>query len=400
MANCPMDIINELFLRLPATSLVRCRVLSKPCFSLIDDPDFITSHLNRTLETGDHLMILLRRPGLLRTVELEAPDNVTEIDHPLQTGGLTEVFGSCNGVIGLYNSPTDLALFNPSTRKMHRLPYEPLGFSERSITREFVFYGLGYDSVNDDYKVVRMLQSKIKGGKDNYGYPVEIKVFSLKRNSWRRIYLDFEVQILFIYFYYHLLPRRGNGVLACNHLHWILPRGREIAFNTVIRFDLAFEELGVLDFPQDLYIEDNIDIGVLDGSLCLMCYGELSHVDIWVRKEYEVVRSWSKVFRVPIPESVESFDFLRPLIYSKDRSKILLEINNANNLMWFDVESQGLTVVGIKDCDDSFNAEILVSSLVLGCKGDPTKVQRLKDTTMNKSNKRDGFLSKGFKLKL
>ncbi|KAG7616929.1 hypothetical protein ISN45_At04g023550 [Arabidopsis thaliana x Arabidopsis arenosa] len=39
MAECPTDLINEMFLRLRATTLVKCRVLSKPCFSLIDSPE-------------------------------------------------------------------------------------------------------------------------------------------------------------------------------------------------------------------------------------------------------------------------------------------------------------------------------------------------------------------------
>ncbi|CAL9226440.1 unnamed protein product [Arabidopsis halleri] len=401
MAECPTDIINELFLRLRATTLVKCRVVSKPCFSLIDSPEFISSHLRRRLETGEHLMILLRGPRLLRTVELDSPENVSDIPHPLQAGGFTEVFGSFNGVIGLCNSPVDIAIFNPSTRKIHRLPIEPLDFPERHITREYVFYGLGFDSVSDDFKVVRMLQSRLKGGKENFGCPVEIKVFSLKKNSWKRVCLMFEVQILFIHYYYHLLPRGGYGVLANNHLHWILPRRQGIiAFNAIIRFDLASDDLGVLSFPRALYTEDDMDIGVLDGCVCLMCYDKFSHVDVWVLKEYEDWKSWTKLFRVPKPESVESVDFMRPMVYSKDRSKILLEINNAANLMWFDLESKSLTTVGI-ECDSSFTADILVSSLVLGCKGDPTEAQRRKDQMVQKSNKRwDGFLAKGFKLKL
>ncbi|KAG7541892.1 F-box associated interaction domain [Arabidopsis thaliana x Arabidopsis arenosa] len=399
MAECPTDLINELFLRLAATTLVRCRAVSKPCFSLIDSPEFISFHLRRRLETGQHLMILLRGPRLLRTVELDSPENVSDIPHPLQAGGFTEVFGSFNGVIGLCNSPVDIAIFNPSTRKIHRLPIEPLDFPERHITREYVFYGLGYDSVSDDFKVVRMVQSKPKGGKKNFGC-IEIKVFSLKKNSWKRVCLMFEVQILFIHYYYHFLPRRGYGVLANNHLHWILPRRQGIiAFNAIIRFDLASDDLGVLSFPRALYTEDDMDIGVLDGCVCLMCYDEFSHVDVWVLKEYEDWKSWTKMFRVPKPESVESVDFMRPMVYSKDRSKILLEINNAANLMWFDLESKSLTTVGI-ECDSSFTADILVSSLVLGCKGDPTEAQRRKDQMVQKSNKRDGFLAKGFKLKL
>ncbi|KAF2613631.1 hypothetical protein F2Q70_00007475 [Brassica cretica] len=101
MANLPMDTVANVFHRLPATTLVRCRVLSKPCCSLIDSPDFIASHLKRTLETEDHLMILLRTYLRLRTVYLDAPDKVSIVNHPLRTGGFTEVFGSVNCIIVL-----------------------------------------------------------------------------------------------------------------------------------------------------------------------------------------------------------------------------------------------------------------------------------------------------------
>ncbi|ESQ55120.1 hypothetical protein EUTSA_v10025396mg [Eutrema salsugineum] len=395
MAHLPMDIVNELFLRLPASSLVRFRLLSNPCFSLIDSPDFIASHLNRTLETGDHLMVLLRYPRLLRMVYLDAPDKVSDVEHPLQAGGFTDVFGSCNGLIGLTNSPTDMALFNPSTRKIHRLPIEPVDFPDCLITRKYVLYGLGYDSVNDDYKVVRIIQCKRKG---DCGYPLEIKVFSLKSNSWKRIYLLFEVQLKFIYFYYHVLYRRGYGVLASNSLHWILPRRQGvIAINSIIRFDLASEEFDIVGIPKDLFYEDNFDLGVLDGCLCAMSYHEFTHVDVWIKREHQDEGSWTKLFKVKKPESVGSLDFMRPLLYSKDKSKVLLQIN-VGKLVWYDLASKSFETLGIKDCEGSCSAELVVSSLVLGCKGDPRRARENK--MMQKSNKRDGFLSKGFKLKL
>ncbi|CAA7046424.1 unnamed protein product [Microthlaspi erraticum] len=403
MANIPMDIITDLFLRLPASTLVRFRVLSKPLFSLIDSPDFISSHLNHTLQTGDHLMILLRGPRLLCTVNLHSPDKVSDVEHPLKSGGLTEVFGSCNGLIGLSNSPTDIAIFNPSTRQIHRLPAEIVDFPEGSTTRGYVFYGFGYDSANDDYKIVRMVQCK--GGRADelvFGFPYEIKVFSLKRNSWKRIKRVLPAIQLLFYFYYHLLYRRGYGVLASNSLHWVLPRRPGlIGFNTIIRFDLASEEFEILDFPEVL-AHENIDIGVLDGCLCLMCNHEFAYVDVWVMN---VGESWSKLFRVTKPKSVDSFDFMRPLIWSKDRGKVLLEINNAK-LVWFDLGSKRFRTVRIKDCDSSYSAELLVSSLVLGCRGDPDEVKRREerrareDKMMQQSSKRDDFLSKGFKLVL
>ncbi|KAL0709553.1 hypothetical protein Bca4012_016531 [Brassica carinata] len=397
MATLPMDTVADVFHRLPATTLVRCRVLSKPCCSLIDSPDFIASHLKRTLETGDHIMILLRTHLRLRTVYLDAPDKPSIVDHPLRTGGFTEVFGSVDGIIGLTNSPTDLALFNPSTRKIHRLPVAPLDFPESSITREYVFYGLGHDSASDDYKVVRMIQSKDRVD-ESYGYPFEVKVFSLKSNKWKRIdLLPEDVEILFDNFYFQLLYRRGNGVLAGNSLHWILIHNEgHFGMNTIVRFDLATEELGLVSFSHDVYCK-GMDIGVLDGCLCMMCYNELRHAEVWIMREYG--GEWSKFVSVPQPETVISFEYVRPLVYSKDRSKILMEINNGK-LFWFVLASKSFEMLRINVSEGlQLNAEIVVSSLVLGCKGDPRRVGEKK--MVQKGNKRrDDFLSRGFKLKL
>ncbi|CAA7030982.1 unnamed protein product [Microthlaspi erraticum] len=341
-------------------------------------------------------MILLRGPRFLRTVYLDSPeDKVSDVDHPLQSGGLTEVFGSVNGLVGLANSPVDMALFNPSTRKFHRLPIEPVDFPERLITREYVLYGLGYDSANDDYKVVRMIQCKKDVGDDLVGY--EIKVFSLKRNSWRRVELQFEMAMKFFYFYYRVLHRRQNGVQVRNSLNWILPRGNGVAINTIIRFDLAFEEFEFVFYPLDLFFEDKMDLCVLDGCLCMMCYNESPHVDVWMKREYEPEGSWSKLFSVRKPVGVVSLDFVRPLMYSKDKSKVLLEIN-VGKLVWYDLASETFQALGIKDCEGACSAEILVSSLVLGCNGDPGRAR--KKRMMQKSSERGGYLSKGFKLKL
>ncbi|CAH8310841.1 unnamed protein product [Eruca vesicaria subsp. sativa] len=413
MTTVPMDIVNDLFLRLPAKTLVRFQALSKPCYHLINSPDFISSHLTRVLKTNDHLMILLRGALHLYSVDLDSLDTVSDVDHPMKRGGPTEVFGSCNGLIGLSNSPTDLAIFNPSTRQIHRIPPSPVDLPEGSSTRGYVFYGLGYDSVNDDYKVVRMVQFK-RDSDDEIGcsFPYEVKVFSFKMNSWKRIESVLPpVQLLF-YFYYHLLYRRGYGVLAGNSLHWVLPRRPGlIAFNIIVRFDLALEVFDIVRFPEAIAngdVDIQMDIGVLDGCLCLMCNYDQKYVDVWMMKEYNVRGSWCKAFTVQKPKSVKMFAFMRPLVYSKDRGKVLLEINNTK-LVWFDLETRKLTTLRIKDCPSSYSAELVVSSLVLGCKGDIDNIKHRKEQRdkeareakiMQNSKKRDDFLSKGFKLVL
>jgi hypothetical protein len=52
----------------------------------------------------------------------------------------------------------------------------------RDLTTGYVYYGFGYDSYGDDYKVVRMAQfvNEDGGGGGGFGCEYEVKVYSLK----------------------------------------------------------------------------------------------------------------------------------------------------------------------------------------------------------------------------
>lgn len=281
----------------------------------------------------------------------------------------TEVFGSCNGLLALSNSEHDIALFNPATRKFYKLPVSYIDMPQESCIRGFVFYGFGHDFINDDYKVVRMVQFK-KDEDDNLGWFIdyEVKVFSLKTKSWRRIknlpkYLRFMFQ-----FYYHLLHRRGYAVYANGVLHWVSPRRPEFGIdNVIIAFDLGVEEFRVLPQPDsnDFAKDFVLDVGVLEGHLCAVCNYDLVKLDVWMMKEYGVKESWTKLFSIERSRTMSSLRFLRPLIYSyrEDGDKILLELNG-EKLVWYDFKRRKLKTVKISGGPDSFVACIYVESLV------------------------------------
>jgi F-box interacting protein len=85
-----------------------------------------------------------------------------------------------------------IALYNPCTREYKILPstlFElriPSGKEYDKFCWERTLYGFGYDPINEDYKVVKIV--------DYYGNTIdrcffsEVKVYSLmKSNSWKRI---------------------------------------------------------------------------------------------------------------------------------------------------------------------------------------------------------------------
>jgi F-box interacting protein len=84
----------------------------------------------------------------------------------------------------LCNSEEEIALWNPSTREHQRLHVMPVEDPKGDVKpRRFTFYRFGYDPISDDYKVVTMGQSVGR----NVFFSAEVKVYSLKTNSWRGI---------------------------------------------------------------------------------------------------------------------------------------------------------------------------------------------------------------------
>ena len=361
MSKLPMDVITDILHRLPVKTLVRFKSLSKPCCFLIDHPDFVKAHLNRSIQTRSNLNIILK--GLhLYSVEFDALDSAVPLEYPLSNGVVIEAFGSCDGLLAFRITDKNLALYNPSTRQFRRLPVSeidpPPGESCKS---GYVFYGFGQDVKTNDYKLVRMVQFNKNDDEDDEGYffDYEVKVYSLKTDSWIKItklprYLRFMFQ-----FFYHLLHRRGYGVLAGGFLHWVMPPRIELGMrNKIVGFDLGTEEF--VEVPQPDCADRNylLDVGVLEGCLCAICNYDQVSVDVWVMKEYGVKESWTRLLSVQKTKA-----FLRPLAYSKYRDKVLLEINN-QKFAWYDLQKKKMRSVGTGGSPVTFGAEVYVGSLI------------------------------------
>lgn len=370
MSKVPLDVVNDTLYRLPAKTLLRHRGLSKLHCSIIDNPSFVKQHLKHSVSIKSRRSLILK--GLhLYTVDFDSLDTATPFDmytESIWSG--TEVFGSCDGLIGLSNSEKDICLLNPSTRKLFKLPVAEIDFPSEPCIRGFVFYGFGRDLVNDDYKVVRMVQFR-SDEHDELGcsYDYEVRVYGLKTNSWKKAknlprYLRFLFQ-----FYYHLLHRRGYGVFAGGSLHWVLPRTPDLNANSaIIAFNLATDEFSPL--PQPHYGDSDkdfmLDVGALEGCLCVICNYSEVRVDVWIMKEYGVKESWTKLFSVEPSRTVSSLSYLKPLTYLGDDTgdeKILLEVNS-NKIVWYDMKTKKLKRVKIDGCPNSYGADICVESLI------------------------------------
>ncbi|KAK8630317.1 hypothetical protein V6N13_079115 [Hibiscus sabdariffa] len=352
MATLPGDLIPEILSHLGVNDLLRFRCVSKLWCSLIDDPDFIKLHLSRSRKRNAHFSLVFQVCHLI-PVDFNSFFRPSMLNHPFSDEAFcTQVLASCNGLLALHNGEQDIALWNPLTRKSHMLPLTKIEFPPYFCLIQFIVYGFGHDPISDDYKLVRMVQLS---GKDDDSFGSEVKVYSLRTNSWRRI-KDFP---FYLYKRADGYLQGESGVLANNALHWVVskkPKSDTRSF--VVAFDIGTEEYRVVELPDCLDQGFRMNVKSLDGSLCLIAnYCEVHVVDIWMMKEYGVKESWTKW--VSFNRS-KPFDFVLPLAFSKNGGQMLLNIDN-DVIVWYDLRSKRVENAMFQCL---FKAQISVESLV------------------------------------
>jgi hypothetical protein len=175
------------------------------------------------------------------------------------------------------------------------------------------------------------------------------------------------------------------GVFVGNSLHWVVFRipqkGARSMF--IVAFNLSQEIFNEVPLPEIHYDIFEINVSLLGECLCMTVGYQTNKVDtadIWVMKEYGFRDSWCKLFTLDESCFGAPFLTLKPLAYSSNRSKVLLQVqtlkplaNSSNRskvllqkdrrkLFWFDLKSEKLTCVpGIPNFDE---AMIYVGSLL------------------------------------
>ncbi|KAG5588570.1 hypothetical protein H5410_049004 [Solanum commersonii] len=282
-ANLPSELITEIFLRLPVKSLLQYRLVSKFWLDLISSPRFIKSHLSLLTSNKENthhkwLMMMFNKNPYTHICSLRSlfNDSVTETSYlniPMKEPYESyHILSSVNGLICLTchaGEKEDLILWNPSIRKCRKLP----SFESELINVNCYYrYGFIYDEFHDDYKVVVILFEHNRSNR------VEVKIYSLRSNSWRSV--D------------HSCPPSGYFLNDCGKfvngkLHWTtLTSGlgyntKEISRN-IVSIDLADGKWGKVEKPS--YVERDIvsRLEVMGNNL----------------SEYGVKESWTEMFTI------------------------------------------------------------------------------------------------------
>ncbi|XP_042988344.1 F-box/kelch-repeat protein At3g06240-like [Carya illinoinensis] len=277
----PENVVVEILLRLPVKSLVRFRCVSKRWRSLISDPRFAKSQFMRTSERSQRLLI--SSSSEIRSLDCEEPfeDSSTPsvLAVPFQKRGrYVSIIGSSNGLVyvALY-SHRDFYIWNPSTGNYRKLP-DP-GITLR--TRKYR-HGFGYDPSTDDYKLL-VANFRMHPFRES-----EAKVFSFKRNSWKRILRGLDDTGL---------AEDSVGILCNASLHWHLHACREpLTGQKIGGFDLAEEKFHEMPMPfSDWGPHGYVSIDTLSTlgeRLCFIVSMD-THMEIRGMMEYGVIESWA-----------------------------------------------------------------------------------------------------------
>ncbi|KAB1200507.1 hypothetical protein CJ030_MR0G007046 [Morella rubra] len=150
----PEDVVTDIVSRLPVNSLVRFRCVCQSWSSLLENPGFVTTHLNRSANHGSHLLLV--NENRIPTIFSFSWASNELLDVAVKK--VVEnayIVGSCNGLVCTSNEDSVIVIWNPATRDYKLLPMPRL-FPEHPF-EPWIFQSFGFHLM--DYKVVRIVSS-------------------------------------------------------------------------------------------------------------------------------------------------------------------------------------------------------------------------------------------------
>ena len=413
----PAELIVEILIRVPAKIVPMCKCVCKRWNSLISNPHFATTylahskqrpyHLFRRLdqETGEELFTLhpsdnpdnpFPRNYHLKNLNRSDPAlhiNLLRLAQEVKDKGgffgcssdyiklhcpykfktryyqyFHEIVGSVNGLICMVDSDScsidNYYLWNPSINRSMKLPRPKYHDQSRSNS----FFGFGYHAPTDDYKLVRLVNLK------NCNSPV-VDIYTLNTGGWCSAKAQPSAQYIIDSF---------GSVVVNGALHWLAHTPEDAHHNLIVSFDLGNEGNDVVfnEVPVPKILEgapplSMMNIAVLNGLLTLHGGQPEQSVDrggredwlvkehaVWVMKEYNVVKSWTKLYVIDVGENFvrvvgfkKNGELLITMEDDKDKGLLLYAPNSRRGRPYTDLYISGLS--------RSFYLDYYVESLVL-----------------------------------
>ncbi|XP_047339496.1 F-box protein CPR1-like [Impatiens glandulifera] len=331
MSPFPDEILANILSRLPVKCLLRSRCVSKPWLALISSSYFIKLHLNRSVQTKSNLGLLMWKGNSYR-VNNDSLDNGVlqpiEVDnHPLR----------CYKNFGTFGDP-----------------------------------------------VVSVVIAKDARGGDAC---FEVKVYSLKSNSWRKSENCLHCPDLI----------STGGSIAGGAMHWISNVISDSEKESlIVAFDFRTKKYRLIPQPEFRGLNSYLYLDNLRGCLSLSCQYQSMNVDLFLLKEYgENSEYWSKFVTMSPITPFGIVHVVKPIAYSKSGKKVLLEVY-FQRFVWYNLEQESVEEIKVHDMDDYFEVFTCMESLVsVNVAADVTNANAMKNLHEKEENNMNNSFIEG-----
>ncbi|KAH9603615.1 hypothetical protein KSS87_015991, partial [Heliosperma pusillum] len=236
----PHDLITHcIIIRLPIKSLLQCKSISKQWYSTLSSPHFGITHFKFSpfyqpfnpiicslfVNSGNDYFIYSYNDN-----DDECNKGLFKLDVDFDKLPKDKIFviSSCNGLLCLYCSLGYLIIWNPVINQWIKFVCPMLECCKNST------WGFGYVSCIDDYKVVRMSESKVNPNE------ILVHVLSLRTEIWKQVYDEKLCK------YCLRGASLSAGLLIDETLYWIMYRQGGDYEQDVLGFDLGFEQFNMV----------------------------------------------------------------------------------------------------------------------------------------------------------
>ncbi|KAI8561452.1 hypothetical protein RHMOL_Rhmol04G0340800 [Rhododendron molle] len=333
----PEAILLDILSRLPVKSLHRFKSVSTQFRHWVStDPHFLKLHALHSAATCHRRR---RRVAVLVSRDPPSPVALCSVDTDtisdpsfIEFGNdfrysypSAKIWNSCNGLVLISISDQTFFVWNPSTRKKVRLCFRP-SFNFRGSTR-YCLLGLGFDKLTDEYKVISADQTASCGDSCLMlcSSLDATRLFSSSNESRARRIKDFPYSVC----------RDTTGCNVGGDLYWMVVG--KTGDPAIIGFDFGAEVFLETTQPSWEPGVSKYGLGVLDGSLCVVCHGE-GNVEVLGLKKGGAVESWEKLFVVPYSAGDLQFKTLTPLCFTGDGG-VMMEIDR-KRLVVYNIEEK------------------------------------------------------------
>lgn len=342
----PEDLILDILLRLPVESLLRFKCVCKHWYALIKSPTFIEKHFhhknNRTRLLVCNLKVAHEGDAIVKSVVFSLlPEKIVPGVTPEQkillqlprVSDFTCVAGPVDGLFLVqkeFYGDVRLGLWNPATREFRTLPPAPFEIEDFFSDHDHQF-GLGFDLLTQDYKVVWIRVFWDEPGQGVYPH-VYACVYSSCNNSWKNLTPEIPSSCTI---------STPLDATYLNGVYYWLSRDLDEIYK-IRSFDMGSEQFGEMQGPD--IPSEHWGTLTLHGDSLTMLAGDpgkpmTSIYDVWIMEQEG---SWSKVLTVQ-----PSIDAHWPRnIWEND--KILFEINETSQLVLYDPTTSQVTDLGFQ----------------------------------------------------